>query len=375
MISSDYFPPKEMNANHNRLFYFAKGLSKHHHVTIICPNNTSKYESSSYREITILRFPQINIRFIGKFIKIFSMPQHVMNLIKEQNINNYFIFYNSVFASLISKKFKCFKVYDVMGIKSKELHIDKNLYNFLKSFFYKYLENILYKNSSIIITINELHKKVLSKYFKRKIFIIRDAVEYNLGINTALYKKLKKQYKDYFVLFFVGSLSRKRFDRNIDALESLTKSQKVKIVIAGDGKYRQYYEKLFQERKINVDFVGFVKGKELNSYIKMSDICFADVYLEGFPYKIFEYMAMGKVSLVEQTEGVKEILVDGKNSLLYKNSKEFEDKVLKLMHNIALKKKIEKNAIMESKKHTWDVREKQFNDILKEVFNDKKTVQ
>ncbi|HIJ14631.1 TPA: glycosyltransferase family 4 protein, partial [Candidatus Woesearchaeota archaeon] len=145
--------------------------------------------------------------------------------------------------------------------------------------------------------------------------------------------------------------------------------------IAGDGKYRQYYEKLFQERKINVDFVGFVKGKELNSYIKMSDICFADVYLEGFPYKIFEYMAMGKVSLVEQTEGVKEILVDGKNSLLYKNSKEFEDKVLKLMHNIALKKKIEKNAIMESKKHTWDVREKQFNDILKEVFNDKKTVQ
>jgi len=91
------------------------------------------------------------------------------------------------------------------------------------------------------------------------------------------------------------------------------------------------------------------------------------VFLEGFPYKIYEYMAMGKVSLVENTKGVKEILIDGKNSLLYKDSKEFENKVLKIMNNPKLKKRIEKNALIESKKHTWYQREKEFNKIIREI--------
>ena len=82
-------------------------------------------------------------------------------------------------------------------------------------------------------------------------------------------------------------------------------------------------------------------------------------------------MAMGRISLVEETEGVKEILTDGKNSILYKNPIEFEEKVLKILHNPKLRKKIEKEAETESRNHTWDKRAEEFEDILKDMVNRK----
>lgn len=370
MFSADYFPPKNMNANHNRLFYTAKSFERNNDVYIICPNDKKKYEQTIFRGIKILRFPYSKNKVTSKMSLIINTHTHVNKILEREKITPDIIWYNSGLAFMLSKKFDCVKIYDVMGIVSDEIRTEDGLYPYLKSIIHRILESILYKNSSIITTINYSHKRILSKKFDRDIYVIRDAFDNNLNIDKNLYEKLKKHYKDNFVLFFVGSFGRKRFEKNMDAFNSLSKRfPNIKIIIAGDGKYLAYYKKKFYEYGImkNIDIIGHVSGKSLNSYIKIADICFSDVFLEGFPYKIFEYMAMGKVSLVERTKGVEEILVNGKNSLMYSNSKDFEKNVINIMNDANLRRKIEKQALLDSRRNTWSEREKDFIKVLKDI--------
>jgi glycosyltransferase involved in cell wall biosynthesis len=368
MFSTDYFPPRKMNANHNRLFYLAKGLNNNHNVIIFCPNNKYRYDEALFQGIRIIRFPSIKLKIINKVFNVLSAHRFIKKILVKYNIKPDILWYNSPQSFVLSKHFDCVKIYDIMGIVSNELLTEESIYNIIKSWIYKKLEKITYKNSSFIITINDLHKKLLSKYFKKKIYVLRDAVEHNSEINKKLYAQLKKRHENKFILFFVGSFGRKRFEKNRSAFVSLIKKYpNIRIIIAGEGKYLSYYKKIFFELINNTEFIGHVKGAELNSYIKSSDICFSDVYLEGFPYKIFEYMALGKVSLVEETASVKEILIDKKNSLLYKNSEEFEKKVSLVINNSSLRKSIEKNALIESKNNTWNHREEEFRKIILEV--------
>lgn len=370
MFLSEYFPPKRMNANHNRVYYLAKGLSKSSNVIIICPNNTFKYGVFSLDGIKIFRFPYSNSKIFGKFHMMLSAPKYVRNILAKENLIPDILWYNSVLSFNISRSFSCTKIYDVMGINSLELSLEKNWYNNSKSFLYNIFENILYKNSDIIITINEAHKRILSKKFKGEIYVIRDAVSKKPEINAQLYNSLRRKYKDEFVLFFVGSFNRRRFDKIIDSFKELFESLgNLRIVVAGEGKHLEYYKNRFEEMGIgkNFDFLGHVGGKDLNSYIKMSDVCVSDVFLEGFPYKIFEYMSMGKTLLIEDTSGVREVIKNGSNGLLYKNAREFKNNVIMLANDSALRKKLGSQSLKDIKFHTWDVRRRQFDKILSEV--------
>lgn len=373
MFSPDYFPPKNMNANHNRLFHTARSFQLNNEVYIICPNDKEGYGRTMFEGVKILRFPHSKKDFTSKISLIINSHIHVEKTLKREKITPDIIWYNSGLACMLARKFDCIKIYDVMGIVSDEIATERGVYPYIKSIIHRILENSLYKKSSIITTINNAHKRILSKKFHKKIYVIRDAFDNDISLDNNLYEKLKKRYKGNFVLFFVGSFGRKRFEKNIAAFESLLKQfPNIRIIIAGDGKYLESYKKRIYKLGImnNFNFIGHVSGENLNSYIKAADICFSDVFLDGFPYKIFEYMAMGKVSLVERTRGVEEILVHGNNSLLYSNSKDFEKNVINIMNDFNLRKRIEKQALVDSKKNTWNKREEGLNMMLKDIRED-----
>lgn len=372
----EYFPPKKINANHSRVLHIAEIMQENHNVLIICPNNKYLYDTQLYKNIRIYRFPYLKNNFLAKIFTIIMSQKYIEKILKRENITLDMLWYNSDLAFYLSSKFQCLKIYDVMGILTNELAKEKNLYNLLKSIFYKFAEKEIYKKSSVIITINKQHQKLLRKKFQKNIYILRDAMEHKIHINKILYEKIRKENNKCFTLFFVGSFNRKRFDKNIEGIFSLSrKVPNIKFIIAGEGNYKEYYIKKFTELGIkkSVEFIGHTVGKDLRSYIKASDICFSDVYLDGFPFKVFEYLALGKVTLVENSEGVKELLKDQQNSLLYKNSKDFEKKVMLIIKNKRLMKKIENNAFKLSKQHTWDVRSKEFNKILKEIIKNEST--
>jgi glycosyltransferase involved in cell wall biosynthesis len=369
MYTPDFFPPEKLTAEHYRLLFLAKESSKQNETIIICSNNKFSCETSKFDNISIIRIPNVKIALIKSVLPMIIAKYYVKKYLKDNNITIDVLWYNSPRACAIVKKFPAIKIYDIMGIISKELLTERNMYNCIKSYIYKKMEKILYKYSDIITTINEKHKNTLKKYFDKDIYIIRDAVHLNTGYNKKVFRYIKNEYRDNFVIFFVGSFAyRKRLEKIFYSLPVLcAKIPTIKIIYAGEGKFIEYYKERSIQLGIekNINFIGYIKGKELNSYIKLSDVCISDVFLEGFPYKIFEYMAMGKIALVEDTPAVREVLTDSVNACLYVDGNDFVKKILMIKKNVRFRRKIELQAKKESKNHTWKKRGEQFNVLLK----------
>ncbi|GIU70305.1 MAG: galactosyl-transferase RfpB-like protein [Candidatus Woesearchaeota archaeon] len=369
MYSADYFPPKQMNANHNRLHRLAKGLSKKHNVVIFCPNKYYCYDESEFDGIKIIRIPNINIRFIKRVFQ--SITAYIFIKKKLKNFSIDIFWYNSAHSFLLSKKFRCLKIFDVMGlIQLESTKKDNSILAKLKQTYYKKIENKVLQNSNYIITVNEAHKKTILKIIKKDIFVLRD------GFDKLFLKPYKKKEDNTIRITFVGSLFKDRLNGIIEKFSTIIKrNNNIYFEIIGDGTYIRKYKEIISKNncKKNVKFSGYLENNIVYSHLKNSDICFSDDWSYiGFPTKVFEYMAMGKAVLVEDTPAVREIVKDGINGILYKDPDDFVDKLLMLAKNKKLRKKIGKNAKKDAKNHTWDVRAKQFNKIIKEICDDKK---
>ena len=73
--------------------------------------------------------------------------------------------------------------------------------------------------------------------------------------------------------------------------------------------------------------------------------------------KVFEYMAMGKAVVAEDTVAAREILIDGVNALLYKDEKDLLEKIILLAKDRNLREELGRNAReLVMKEHTWEKR-------------------
>jgi glycosyltransferase involved in cell wall biosynthesis len=361
----EYFPPKQFNAYHNRLITLTKGFKKENEVIIICPNKNLKFDREIYEDIQIYRIPNLHIPLVKNIINPFLYPYFLNKQIKKINYNPDILWYDSVYSFYLAKKTHYYKIYDVMGILSKEILADNSIYHKFKSLVYHLMEKSVYKNSDLITTINEAHKNIIKKEFKKEIIVVRD------GINLTKNKnRLTRQDKN-INLFFVGSFGKDRLKNILNAFKIICKKiPNIKIIIVGDGKYLDHYKQIILNEKIQEKFVfkGYLRGKELEEQMQLADICFSDDWSYiGFPTKVFEYMSMGKAILVEDTPAVREIISDNINGLVYKNSIDFIDKVIKLSKNNQLRTRLGKQAKKDILYHTWNNREEQYNNILNKI--------
>jgi hypothetical protein len=104
---SENFPPKRMNANHNRVYHLAKSINKDDNITIICPNKNFSYSESEFHGIKIFKFPKLEIKIIGEILMIFSAKRYINNFLEKKNIRQDVLWYNSVLSFDVSKNFKC----------------------------------------------------------------------------------------------------------------------------------------------------------------------------------------------------------------------------------------------------------------------------
>lgn len=368
IFCGEYFPPRKFNAYHKRLLNLALGLNKVHDVILVCPNDKYKSENASYEGIDVHYLPYRNIPLLKKVVNPIFYPRLLEELLDRLDFRPDMLWYDNVYCYNLARKLPYFKMYDIMGILSKEELVNRTMYSRIKSLMYRWMEVSLYKHSDVITTINEQHMKIVAKDFHKRIIVLRDAVDTDTGFDAALADRLKKRYAGRKVLFFVGSFGRDRFRDIMRAFPVLVnKMPEIKIVIAGDGAYLEGYKRLNAEAGIadNFEYLGFVTGKKLNSYIHVSDICFSDDWSYiGFPVKVYEYMAMGKAILVEDTPAVREVVVENRNGVLYKDADDFVKKVVLLSKDKILKDRLCKNAKIEAGRNTWKYRQDEFNAMV-----------
>ena len=201
----------------------------------------------------------------------------------------------------------------------------------LRKILYRYLDGI---------TILTKHNFYNYKKLKNNVYIIPNYINYN---NT-----LEKAHLINKKVISLGRLeSQKGYDLLLKIWFEVEKINKEWILeIYGDGSKKQELLKLKLELKLkNVIFMG--ETREVEEKLKSASIYVMSSRYEGFGLVLLESLACGVPCIAFDCEtGPNDILVDGENGYLIKENdmKNFSEKLLILMNNLELRKKMALNG-------------------------------
>lgn len=126
------------------------------------------------------------------------------------------------------------------------------------------------------------------------------------------------------ILGYVGTLDERcSLENVVQVLPELVK-EKVHFLVVGDGNALEKLKELVKETGIRnmVTFVGRVPHAEVGKYYSAMDILLCP--LENSPLnmasdhiKLYEYLATGRPVIAARVGSVKDVIIDGKNGLLY----------------------------------------------------------
>ena len=182
----------------------------------------------------------------------------------------------------------------------------------MKIFFYKQLTKYSLKYSNYHIVTSSNDKKTLENTFKmytEKIVVLPNWVEIISPIKT------KKKENE---IISIGRLEKQKNFKNF--IESFSNSDVV-INIYGDGSEKNDLINLSRLKNVRVNFHGNLNNQSLiETLSKYRFFCTSTLY-EGNPKAILEAMAAGCVVIAPNVQGVKNIIKNNVNGLIYDYSK------------------------------------------------------
>ena len=179
--------------------------------------------------------------------------------------------------------------------------------------------------------------------------VIHDGVDTNLFIKkeTALKKKLGLDNR--IIITFVGRLVYLKGVQDVITIfpQILNNHGDVIFLIVGDGPYKRELKRLAPEiAKNNILFLGQKSEHEVVDIMNITDILVHPSYTEGFGLSIVEAGAIGIPAVAAGIEGVKDLIQDYENGLLFTpgDNQALKDKICELIENKELRFKLGKNA-------------------------------
>jgi glycosyltransferase involved in cell wall biosynthesis len=184
-----------------------------------------------------------------------------------------------------------------------------------------------YRQCDVIICVSSTLKEILVQEIgitPEKIVLVPNGV--NIQFLDPKLHESKRLFPN-FTVGFVGSLYPwAGLDLLMEAIYELqTKSYQIFLVVIGDGKMRQAWEKQAQKLglKQQVQFLGRLSWQEVPQYIAGFDIGYSGqiqlqmgkMYLS--PMKLYEYMSMAKPVVASAFEDAKRLVVEGETGFLF----------------------------------------------------------
>lgn len=210
--------------------------------------------------------------------------------------------------------------------------------------------NFVIKRASEIIAVSENVKRRLSNEIHGKTRILLAPIGINIEYfykavaNRLSLRTLLSIETDDFVVGFVGRLSP---EKNVLTLIRafgmlLQKNKHAKMVIVGDGPIKGSLKALVQQLEISssVIFTGF--RNDVADILSAIDVFVLPSYVEGCPTALIEALACGRAIIASSISGVKQIIIDGVNGLLFNplDQNELRDALLLLSENTELRENL-----------------------------------
>lgn len=202
------------------------------------------------------------------------------------------------------------------------------------------IKNLLSRNISQLISISK--NNFVPNALKSKNNII-----YN-GIDIEEFKSTKPEpipeiKENDNVITFVGELhKRKGIQYLIQAFKQLQIPNK-KLLIVGSGPHKDFFTKLANNNP-NIHFLG--RRSDIFNILQKSTIFVLPSKREAFGLVLLEAMAANTPIIGSSTGGIKEIIKNNENGLLFENenTNDLTEKIEKLINNKDLQQKLTKNA-------------------------------
>ena len=222
------------------------------------------------------------------------------------------------------------------------------------------LFNLTYK----IIAITPWEINFLLKYGtkKERIVIIPN------GMSDILYKKMKNNdfrerlrisEKDKLVLFFGRLNPTKGIDKLMEVAKEILKERKdIYFVFRGpDEGMKNLIENASKKNK-NIILVKETRDKEeIAKTYQAADVYVLPSYREGLPLTLFEAMASGLPIIASPVNGIPYEMKEPENGFLvkYGDLKNLKKRILQMLDNNKLSKKISENNKIKARDYNWDL--------------------
>ncbi|MCR5185527.1 MAG: glycosyltransferase family 4 protein [Clostridia bacterium] len=211
-----------------------------------------------------------------------------------------------------------------------------------KSIIHKaYLKYVLNKSKYVFSTSNALAKE-LALYTDKKSYITP------FGVDMTLFNPNKKRTgaNEDFTIGIVKPINDKYgIDYLINSLSIIKNKYPgtiIKTKIAGDGPLKHSYEKLALEKKVSVEWLGFISQEQVATEYANMDIAVFPSNVESFGVSTIEAEASGIPVIVSNVPGLLETTIPNESSIVVesKNPSELAEAIMSLYNNPDLRKKM-----------------------------------
>ncbi|MFA6391490.1 MAG: glycosyltransferase family 4 protein [Patescibacteria group bacterium] len=176
---------------------------------------------------------------------------------------------------------------------------------------------------------------------------------------------VRKEYKieeKKFIIAFIGTLDKAHYFKRLDILFEAFKSftNKAHLLVIGDGDLKEKYIKLAKELGISqqISFVGKLSNKEALQHLIQADLLvLPSTKVESFGLVLIEAMACAKPVIASNLPGVRTVVNDGVNGLLFEkgNVKDLTDKIGILLKDSVYARRLGQNGRRKVEdQYTWD---------------------
>ncbi|MDO8467786.1 MAG: glycosyltransferase family 4 protein [Nanoarchaeota archaeon] len=187
--------------------------------------------------------------------------------------------------------------------------------------------------------------------------------------------KRKNKINGRLVLYFGRLNVTKGPDKFVEIAKLILKDKKdVTFVIRGpDEGMRETVKKLIGKEKRIILMNETRDRKEIASMYQSADVFVLPSYREGLPLTLFEAMASGLPIVASPVNGVPYEMSEPENGFLidYGENEKYKKRIIELLENTNLRKKISKNNIEKSKKYNWDIISKRTLNLYKSLLDHK----
>jgi len=260
-------------------------------------------------------------------------------------------------AALAIKNFSGKKILTIHGVFSKQI---KQLHG-------KSIGSISEKYESYALSWADIVTVVSKESFDHYSNLGFSVKQIPNGIDLLLFGQQEKRNYEKQIIF-AGRLSK---EKGIKTLIEICKKlpAEIHLVIVGEGPEVENIKKIESEQN-NVHYFGSQSNQETISLIKGSDLLIQPSFSEGISTTMLEAMACKTAIIATNVGGNVELIQDQESGILIepKDHETFCKKIIELMSNSSLRKKISTLAYENVKKYDWDIVGKQYLDLYNSLM-------